>query len=263
MPARPHSPQDPPTTLTKGIQTFRIRHLWGEIYTSLYSNIAESNPSHPTYESRTAVLRQKLEAWKASVPHTFPLGSNQVVSFFTSDYWYEFSYNYTCLYLYRGHLINLGSGLSDSLAMELFRTSGTLCHDVRNRLLGKSTTYTWGALHTIFISGLTYLHCLWSSPAVRSSSRYDQVSRTCTNCTVMLVLIAQWNEEAEPYRDIFETLATRTLTMLTETSVQDKPDPNISQYELNNVSQWASTLFDTGMTDGSDRLLNDLINMIS
>ena len=186
------------------------------------------------------------------------------MSFFTSDYWYEFCYNYTILYLYRGHLVNLGSGVSESIAMELFNAAGTLCHDVRNRLLSKRTTYTWGALHTIFVSGLTYLHCLWSSAAVREASRYDVVSRTCTNCTIMLVLIAQWNDDAEPYRDMFEALATRTLTMITENGNKDFSSYAVGeQFQLEDMSQWAASLFEGGMGSGSDQLLSELMNMIS
>lgn len=267
------NPHEPPTSMTKALHSFRIRVLWGRIHASLYSDISPSNPSEPTYQARVDQLRHELEEWRASAPPTIHHPQGEMLSMFSSVEWFDLCYNHTFLYLYRGQLTNLmgTSSDQDKTFLECVQAAENLCHGYRRQILGKPTTYTWGALHTIFMAGLTYLHCLWSSAAVRERTRQDVVSSTCTACTIVLVLIAQWNDAAGPYRDIFEALATRTMTMLvdkrgettTTTSSSDvldsAPPPQMDTWDSENFAQWISNVTEAGMADGMGDLLNGLV----
>ncbi|KIV78792.1 hypothetical protein PV11_06402 [Exophiala sideris] len=256
-------PHEPPTSMTKALHAFRIRCLLGRIHASLYSDIRQSNPSHPTYQARVDELRKELEDWRASIPPAVA-HQGEMLSMFSSDEWFEFSYSDTILHLYRGQLTDSKGTSTERTFLECMQAAEDICHGYRRQLLGKSTTYTWGALHTVFMAGLTYLHCLWSSAAVRERVRQDVVSSTCTDCTIVLVLIAQWNDAAAPYRDIFEALATRTITMLVDkggdasTDVDPAP-PQVDNLDSENFSQWISDITEGGMADGLGDLLNGLV----
>lgn len=249
-------PHDAPTSITKALYTFRIRCIWGQIHTSLYSDIGQSSPTHPTYQARVDKLRNELDEWRTSLPPRVP-HQGEVLSIFSAVEWFDLCYNHTIIYLYRGQLTSSAGGTTEGTFLECMQAAENICHGYRRLLLGKPTTYTWGALHTIFVSGLTYLHCLWSSARVRETVRQDVVSNTCTDCTIVLVLMAQWNESAAPYRDIFEALASRTLTMLVEKDRERSALPDI--WESDNFTQWVADISDGGMADGLGELLSGLI----
>ncbi|KAL7903861.1 putative transcriptional activator protein acu-15 [Trichoderma velutinum] len=250
---------DPPTSLTKGLGTFRIRSLWGKIQVSLYSNISTNMPSHPTYQERLDELRSELDALRLTLPCVAP-SPKDTLSIFSSDWWYEFCYNYTILYLYRGQLMDPNRGAAEEAYFESMKAASELCHGIRSIVLNRKTTFTWGALHTVFTAGLTYLHCLWSSPAVRAATRQDAVNRTCTACTVVLVLMAQWHEPMVPYREIFEALASRTMTMLIESDVdKPAPSPNTGEFQAD-LMQWVADISDVGLPASFEDLLAGFIN---
>ncbi|KAI1630290.1 fungal-specific transcription factor domain-containing protein [Exophiala viscosa] len=256
------SPHEPPTSMTKALHAFRVRCLLGRIHASLYSDIHQSNPPQPAYQARVDELRKELEDWRASIPPRVP-HQGEMLSMFSCDEWFDFSYSDTILHLYRGQLTDLKGTSSDKTFLECMQAAENICHGYRRQLLGKSTTYTWGALHTVFMAGLTYLHCLWSSAAVRGRVRQDVVSSTCTDCTIVLVLIAQWNDAAAPYRDIFEALATRTMTMLVDKGAETPTAldfaPQADSLDSENFSQWISDITEGGMADGLGDLLNGLV----
>ncbi|KIV87382.1 hypothetical protein PV11_02932 [Exophiala sideris] len=178
-------------------------------------------------------------------------------------------YNYTLLQLYRVHIVSGQEGATDSIFLDCLRASERICHSYRRQFLGKPTSYTWSALHELFLAGLTYLHCLWTSPAARKASRQGQVSSTCTDCTIVLVIMAERWDTAAPYRDIFEALANRTITMMDENGHGEWTPPGAAAAQQSNDSsssgsgdlmQWMSSIADTGgMSEGLDELLTSLI----
>lgn len=260
----PRQPGQPPTSLTKGIETFRVRAIWGKIHASIYSDISASSPSHPTYEARTDELRNELEAWKASVPEIVVPHVGDTLSIFSSDWWYEMCYCYTILYLYRGQLTDATQPATQTALFESVRAAEEMCHGLRNLILSRKTTYTWGALHSVFVAGLTYLHCLWVSPEVRRATRQDAVSSTCTDCTIVLVLMTQWHEAVEPYRDTFEALASRTMKMLAEVGAADSASgcagAQSDQVDSAALMQWIADISDGGMSHYFGDLLTGLVN---
>ncbi|KAJ6157700.1 hypothetical protein N7470_005292 [Penicillium chermesinum] len=253
---------NPPTRITKGLFTFRLRRLWARIHASLYSDLSLSNPSHPTYQARVAGFRDELEKWRASLPFV-TLQKDEPRCLFTSSYWYDFYYNLTILNLYRGQLTDPFHCTHD-IIKQCMAAAEDICRGLRRQLVNKRTTPTWGALRDCFLAGLTYIHCLWCSNAVPESSRHDVVSSTCTDCTIALVLMAQWHEAAIPYRDIFEALAARTMTMLVEKSQENLPLPVTgSEADLLDPAmllQWKADIFSQGMSSSFEELLNGLIH---
>lgn len=253
--------------MTRAIYAFRIRRLLGRIHTSLYSELVPSGPAKQMYRTHIEHLRREVEDWKSSMPLLTEAtrGKSAALSLFQTSEWFDLEYNYTILQLYRVLIVGGQEGATDGIFLDCLRASESICHSYRRQFLGKPTSYTWSALHELFLAGLTYLHCLWTSQAARKASRQGQVSSTCTNCTIVLVIMAERWDTAAPYRDIFEALAKRTITMMDENGHGDWTLPSAeSQPEgsggAGDFMQWRSCIEDTGgMSEGLDELLTSLI----
>ncbi|KAL2416860.1 hypothetical protein ABEF95_008753 [Exophiala dermatitidis] len=243
-------------TMTRAIHTFRGRRILGRIHTTIYLDSINPEQNPGCAAQRIQQLRADLESWRAAVPPTMPrpIEAQPLVLFGTQD-WFEMEYNYAILQLYRVQIIGnhhrpqhphftttsttsttsatapptTAAGTAtgpnadadadadaDGIFLSCLRAAERTCHIYRRHFLGRPTNYTWAALHELFLAGLTYLHCLWTSPAARAVTRQGQVSNTCTDCTIVLVIIAERWSAAAPYRDIFDALANLTMTMMDE-----------------------------------------------
>lgn len=90
------------------------------------------------------------------------------------------------------------------------------------------------------------------------------MSSTCTNCTIVLVLIAERWKAAAPYRNIFETLANRTITMMDDRSDGKQTLPNASTEPENSsevdLTEWMTRVVNVGMSEGLNELLAGLVS---
>ncbi|KPM37048.1 hypothetical protein AK830_g9524 [Neonectria ditissima] len=256
------SPTDPPTMMTYAIHAFRIRTLQGRIQTSLYSDITVRAPE--IRKARVQGFLTELDNWHALGPPPIVPPDGGGLSFFVTPDWFQVNYNYAILQLYRVQITNSKEPASDDIFKTCLDAAKSTCHRYRRQFFGKPTTYTWGALHELFLAGLTYVYCLWTSPAAREASRLDQVSSTCTDCIMVLVILAERWSEAAPYRDIFEALASRTMTMMADTQqgeiiASTALGPEQDQY-LDDLPQWMAGIADSGISLGVDLLLSGLID---
>lgn len=99
-------------------------------------------------------------------------------------------------------------------------------------------------------------------------ARQDDISNTCTACTMVLVVLAERWEQAAPFRDIFEALASKTMSMVVDKHRQMWMFPEapaiVQQQEpgqdfSNDMSQWMTDIADVGMSDGVESLLTGLV----
>lgn len=242
--------------MSVAIHVFRSRYLWARIHTESLSDMARLFPSPETH---LAELRDELEKWMNERPPVSPHSINALVLFGCED-WFSTNYSFTILLLYRAKLIGTASEVPDEIFLDCFEAAGNVCRRYRRQFVGRSVGYTWQALHFLFLSGLTYLHCLWVSPAVRNKARHDQVSSTCSDCTVLLVVMAERWDGVSPYRDIFEALASRTMTMLVDGINSDtNQHKDVDSQDDLDWSQWIADINDTGMSGTVDRLLTGLM----
>jgi hypothetical protein len=163
---------------------------------------------------RVEGLRKSLEEWHAEKPPVSERGNDALSLFCTPD-WFEVNYSYTLLLIYRGILTDRQHLAPIEVSLECLNAAANVCHRYRRQFVGRNVGYTWGAVHFLILAGLTYLHILWTSEYVRATIRSDQISSVCSDCTMVLVVLAERWQGAAPYRDIFEALASRTMTMLT------------------------------------------------
>ncbi|KPM46480.1 hypothetical protein AK830_g220 [Neonectria ditissima] len=256
------SPSEPPTNMTAAIHTFRIRRLLSRIHSSLYSSVPPCCSVKHDDDNHVQHLRAEVESWRAGIPPITPCTGEALSLFATLD-WFDLEYNYTILQLYRVQIVDHQAGAADSVFLDCLRAAESICHGYRRQFLGKPTSYTWSALHELFLAGLTYLHCLWTSPAARKAHQQSQVSSTCTDCTIVLVIIAERWDTAAPYRDIFETLANRTIMMMDDKNDGKRAIPGTSTEPDNSgegdLMQWMTIMADAGMSEGFDGLLTSLV----
>lgn len=193
---------DPPTSMSNAIHVIRLRRIWARMH-------ASTNRLDDGYISQ---LRVDLDEWLRTAPQL--LSRPAALSIFCTGDWYDVNYSGTILQLYRCQLAKDNGAATQELFMECIKAASNVCRIYRRQYIGTSIKYTWATLHCIFLAGLTYLHCLWTSRSARDAIPHAEVIKTCTDCTMVLVAIAEGWNIAAPYRDIFEALASRTMSMV-------------------------------------------------
>jgi hypothetical protein len=210
------SKEDPPTNVTRAVYSIRLRALQGRIQTALYSDTRDSEPRSQSYDETIAQLRLGLEAWKSELPDVLPPTGPALSLFMTAD-WSLLVYNQAVLQLYRPQLTSSAINATKSDITDLcVPLAAHLCHAYRRQYFGKPTTYTWGALHELFLAGLTYVYCIRVSPTIRARLGYEKISKTCNDCTITFVILAERWKDAAPYRDLFEAISSTTLALVSQ-----------------------------------------------
>lgn len=209
------SPMDSPTNMTRAIHAFRFRRILSKIHSSLYSDI--TRPSPELRLQHIEYLRSEIEQWRRATPPLKPTIGKELSLFVTADS-FDMDYNYSILQLYRFQIIDSTDGATESVFIECMQAAESICHSYRRQFFRKPTAYTWTALHELFLAGLTYLHRLWTSNAACEITQQHLVSNTCTDSTIVLVIMAERWPAAAPYRDIFEALARQTTSMMAKRS---------------------------------------------
>ncbi|KAF5988298.1 purine utilization positive regulator [Fusarium bulbicola] len=254
----------PPKRMSTAIHVFKLRYIWARIHTSLLSDTVRLSIEDHTYHARIEQLRVDLDTWLANAPEARP-HVNDDLSIFAKRAWYETNYSHTILLLYRSQLREYKESLS-KVFEDCIEASRSICQTYRRLYIGTSTRYTWGTLHCLFLAGLTYLHCLWTSRAAWESIRPEDVSKTCTDCTMVLVAIAEGWQAAAPYRDTFEALASRVIAMVfkksrtEQTSLPPPSETETGEQNQDTWGHWMNDMANAGVLEGVDGLLEGFIS---
>lgn len=248
--------------MSNAIHVFRLRCIWARIHHFLYSEYARITTNDAAYRTQLAELRADLDKWLASAPQVVPR-TGQTLSIFATRAWYELNYSYTILHIYQTQLAE-DRGSTNSIFSDCINAAKNICTQYRRLYVGTPVRHTWQTLRCIFFAGLVYLHCLWTAPGIRETIQYDDVSRICTDATMVLVVIAQAWEEAAPYRDLFEVLANRTMTMIVSrnngTNILPTHWASTDSTEQETLIQWIADIANTGMSDEMEGLLNGFMD---
>lgn len=250
--------------MERAIHTFKIRFLLGRIHRFLYSPPAACCSQQLIQQTHLQHLRNELEAWRNQCPSNH---AQEALSLFTYSNWYELEYNYAILQLYRRKIIAENTEANEDAFLECLRAAEYICNSYRRQFLGKPAVPTWAALHELFLAGLTYLHCLWTSPMSREVHGQARANGVCSNCTIALVIMAERWQLVTPYREMFEALASKTIAMMGEKGQDSAAIPAIS-LESNDSNEedwthWVNDMVTSGVSEGVDELLNSLISDVS
>ncbi|VTT82063.1 unnamed protein product, partial [Fusarium fujikuroi] len=246
-PARSRSSHSP-TGMSTAIHVFKLRYIWARIHTSLLSDTVRLSIEDHTYHARIQQLRVDLDTWLASAPEARGHVSDDL-SIFAKRAWSQLREYKECL---------------NKVFEDCIEASRNICQTYRRLYIGTSIRYTWGTLHCLFLAGLTYLHCLWTSPAAWESIRPEDVSKTCTDCTMVLVAVAEGWQAAAPYRDTFEALASRVIAKLFRKNCTVQPSWPPSEAQTRDQipdtwGHWMNDMANAGVLEGVDGLLEGFI----
>ena len=279
------SPTAPLTSVSCAIHLYKMRQMWSRIHETMFS----TRSCQPIDFRFADSMRRELESWYAATPEQSYTAPGGQLSVFSSKEWFSIAYHHTILLIYRRHLIvsSCGSAAQNSgdrsaRSQQAIDSAFTICSNAgrqicllyRQLYISRSVNYTWGSLHMLFLGGLTYLHTLWASNDVRQATRRDDVYTTCTACTMVLVIMAERWKAAASYRDIFETLTSKTITMMCDTEraswpvaqsntrkqpwVADQPATEQSLKQLP-FQEWVDNVADIGMCEGVQSMLDTFL----
>lgn len=267
-PAR-SSVTDSPTVVSSSLHTIKLRAIWARMQNQIYPQTHDS-PSHGNNMLKDS-FKEELQNWMDTAPEQLPQ-SRAANNAFASPEWYRLMYHHSILLLHRGRLVvnqrssNPNSPINvyedSSVFLECASSSQAICELYRTLYVSQRLNDTWGALHVLFLAGLTYIHCLWSSSETRNAIRRDVVSSTCTSCMIVLAVMAERWAAVAPYRDVFEMLSNATQTMLVDMEnglSGSARGPVLSSIQADQVSNYFMSMTDVGMCSSIEQLLKDMI----
>ncbi|KAH7123034.1 fungal-specific transcription factor domain-containing protein [Dactylonectria macrodidyma] len=264
------SNSEPPTHMTGAIHIIKLRRLWSKIGNSIYPTITNTSIGQDVAQKPLIdKLAQELEEWHADIPLPPDISDTDPLSVFASREWFRLAYDHSILILYRywiTHVPPAGEEHGVEEALEIcYHRARDLCLLYRRLFQSQSIQFTWGSLHILFLGGLTYLYCIWKSPRLRQSARKMEVINTCMACNTALVIIAERWSNAGAYRDIFELLSERTISLICgdEGKAAEVSMPTLNQGVANPepapLEDWIVGLDNSGFPMDSEWLVQELL----
>jgi hypothetical protein len=249
---------DPPTTVSAAIHTIRVRKLWARIQAIMYPQTGIAIPADPSFAN---MFKLELDQWLAAAPEQLPSNKAHNNAFGSSE-WFEISYHHSILLLYRHQLVQdpIDDATWSSVHLSSANSGREICSLYRQLYLSQWLNDTWGALHVLFLGGITFLYCLWTSNDVRKAYRLDKVSSTCTSCIIVLAVMAERCSAIKPYRDAFDMLASATQSMLAggELMATGAVMPVLSSHGQDQFMSYLSSMSELGMCSSVEQLLNGI-----
>ncbi|KAH7024341.1 fungal-specific transcription factor domain-containing protein [Microdochium trichocladiopsis] len=208
---------EPPTLMSVALHNLRLRRIWGDMKSRIF---CVQTPSPPHSHASTE-LKARLDSWLVECPRAASRDQMSGVPY-GSYKWHLLTYHHSVILFHRQSLVTHSrDGYPDSPEMtavylECAKSATILCNLYKELYLGPGLSgNTWGALHILFLAGLTFVYCLWVDAGCRHVHRRDAIS-TGTSCTVSLVIMAERWPAAQPFRDAFLALWEATQSMLVE-----------------------------------------------
>ncbi|KAL3295207.1 flavin-binding monooxygenase [Colletotrichum asianum] len=263
---------EPATVVSSALHTIRLRRIWARMQRTIYRETHSVAPHRNS--SSTQKFKDELRAWMGAAPEQLVEGC-AANNAFGSPEWYKLMYHHSILLLHRRRLVVRQRSSHDqsrwaapecddaSVYLDCASSSQAICELYRTLYLSQRLNDTWGALHVLFLAGLTYVHCLWNSPETRDTIRRDIVSSTCTSCMIVLAVMSERWDAVAPYRDTFEALSNATQAMLVdlETASCMPSGPVLSSLQADQVSNYFAGMADIGMCSSVEQLLMDMITV--
>ncbi|KAG4261428.1 hypothetical protein FPRO04_10564 [Fusarium proliferatum] len=269
------SHDEPPTNMTGAIHVIKLRRLWSKIGNTIYPAVTQSPVSQEVAKKPLMdQLRAELEAWHSEIPYAPDTTGMDPLSVFASREWFRLAYDHSILLLYRYWITHKAlPGEEDSVEEALeccMQKAKELCLLYRRLFQYQSLQFTWGSLHILFLGGLTYLYCIWKSTSVRQATKRMDIINTCMACNTALVIIAERWSKAVPYRDIFEVLSERTISLICgdgnlsrgANEATQAPDRNQS-IDSRAVEDWALDIVADDMPVDSEWFVQELLQGMS
>lgn len=251
-----------PTCVSAAIHGIKMRRIWTAI-----QQLASANqpPGTSNQVDAVASIKTRLNDWLQDRPSETTYRGDQSVNF-GSDNWFHLSYHHAILLTHQRRLgltCRGGEHASDpsleDMHLECADSASSICTIYRSFYLRSPSIYAgWGALHVLFVAGLTFLHCLAVSQRVRERYR-SELSSTCTSCTIVLVIMAERWPAVQPYRDMFTALSEKMQSGLAQAG-PDFSGPLLPVMQEEAAADKVQGIAALGMCDSVRGLLGDMVD---
>ncbi|EXJ80692.1 hypothetical protein A1O3_06976 [Capronia epimyces CBS 606.96] len=193
------------TSLTPFIVITRLRQIESDIQQTIY----RVDRSGPVVESVADDFLAQLEKWKGMIPQdTHNLTDIGDVPYDGYDFYMIFYYKCQRLLLYP--LIS-SPNVAPRFMKECARACAGVCGAYRRLHQTLPVGYSFMAVQTVFMAGLTLAYCIWNSP----DKIFDlTTSNGIHDCSLVLFVIAERVHAAKKYRNAFEAIRQRLLDQI-------------------------------------------------
>lgn len=244
--------------MSPSLHFIQLRRIWANIQSldnSTWMEQPNSIITNSTHHQTSEKIDLQLREWFEKAPME---PSNSTL--FSGRDWLSLSFHHSILLLHRRRLI-VGSdhpAVAQS-HLKCAESAMQICRLYRGMYFTNTVSFTWGALHVLFLAGLTFLHSLWTSKEVREARRRDVVG-TCTSCTIVLVIMGERWSVAQPYRDLFNLLADATQAMLSESiDGAHRQLPAMRRSDDASIPGLLDGISGVGIDRSAEMLLNDMV----
>jgi len=182
------------------ISMFKIRRLQASIVRILYAPHSELPRTFKNIEEWRTTTLKELDRWYTEDVPKNSLKMNCGFNTFVFD----LNYHYSKLILF-GISPKCPNLTSESFKVVFESSKGTI--DVfHNLCINKKLSYTWVAVHNIFMTGMTYLYVIYYSDDTILKDEYDVMEYTAKVLNVLKELIGKCDSARNCYQ-IYKTLA--------------------------------------------------------
>lgn len=219
------------------VHIVRYRIICGKILTSLHRDTKSTRESSGSYETIRNELAMDLESWHddtARLPLTTAESSTpelQSASSFTSKEWHELIYHNGILMLFRPSRCLSDAGQNSTTLQHIFHSSQQSINLYAFLHRSRKINYSWVTLHSVFISGLSYIYALryhfqnlqrpdsqGGPPRAKLSitPTINQVVNDTRACSNVLVAVSERWSTARSCSQVFDKLSDAVLTDVVE-----------------------------------------------
>ncbi|KAJ5638213.1 hypothetical protein N7490_008092 [Penicillium lividum] len=187
------------TSVSSALHLIRVRRIQSRILAIMMRG-DYNRTFAPHYGWRLHML-EELDQWRNQLqPHSDPEARG-----YTSQGWVGMAYNYTILLLHRPTKDNVRGLVGE----KCLQACAEILSVFRQYQKDRQTAQLWPGLLSQFGIGITLLYCYWAThPSSRTDIyRSSETLAAIQTCSVILAVFAEHWREAEPLRDVFDTLS--------------------------------------------------------
>ncbi|KAM0227864.1 hypothetical protein ACHAPO_011153 [Fusarium lateritium] len=152
-----------PKDMSTFLHVIKLRQINSSIYTSLHAASASVSNDYDSLDALREAHYADLNTWLVTAPRYGPAGG---VAMLQTAEWFQIAYHYAVLSLHRPSRV---FPVSDISSLRLCADSAISLITCYNTLYAKNRiTYTFVALNSLFMAGVTMLYALRSSPVIRN-----------------------------------------------------------------------------------------------
>jgi hypothetical protein len=207
----PQSSTPSPSDMSTFIHTIKLRQIQSRIQDIFYP-ADTSKVTRNSLEYNRQLLRKALDDWVAKAPR---YSKPPKTTFQTPD-WFQIAYSHALLLLYRpspaAPYVDLeGLQICADSAISLISSYSSLY--AKNKI-----TYTWIALHSLFMASVTMLYTLWVSPEIRRSTRKTVVAANVRSCLALFDVMGDYWPLAKRCYTIINRLGDVSIALFDESN---------------------------------------------